>query len=754
MVRILISLILSVLLITYVVWAEEKKDETKKEKETKLEEIVVTATRTEKEIEEAPGSVAVVIKEEIEKRSINTLDDIVNNISGIYVHRTRVIMDTPTDAISLRGIPGNRRNLIMLDGIPINDPQGGGIRLGGLRFEDVERIEAVKGPFSSLYGGLAMGGVVNIITKLPEKREFTVKTGYGSGFERGEAHDDVRKFYISYGDRLWNKLSLFVSYGYGATNGFSNTFNVQRIAPPTGITGWIPTTDTQGNPRYIIGDAGDNRWWDESITLRAGYDFTEKTKLSLTLSRIRSEANYDDPPSYLRDATGNVVWRYGTPPNSVEQASFLAGSIGKEIYVYNLKFETEISNVKTKLTMGVYDQDRYLFTTPCYGIITGCLPTSLATITGGPGKTHNTKARSYNADLQFTLPLFNNHILTFGGSYRQGRGETDEYNLTNWKDENSKTSLIYQSKGKDRIYALFIQDEILLMNNLTAYLGLRQDWWETYDGYENEIGTSGYPRSYGSKKESSLNPKVSLVYKPFEDTTLKGSLGKAFRPPMIIELYRKFMTPGSFIFGNPNLKPEKSISWDLGVEQKLWKGSKVGLTYFHNNLKDLIYSRTTGQKIGFRDVVETVNAGKAVSRGVEFEFEQRFDKWLKLFANFTYTDTEIKENPAKPETVGKKLTGMPEKMFNIGGEIEKGPLTVSLIGRYRSKVFNNDENKDSVNGVYGSYDPYFVADAKISYKLTKFATVSLSVNNILDREYYYFYKEPGRSWYGELTMRF
>lgn len=727
--------------------AEQKED-------VKLEEIVVTATRTEKDIEVAPGSVAVITKEEIDKRSLNTLDDIVNHISGIYVHRTRVLMDTPTDAISLRGIPGNRRNLIMLDGIPLNDPQSGAIRLGGLRFEDVERIEAVKGPFSSLYGGVAMGGVINIITKLPEKREFTIKSGYGSAFKRGEAHDDVRKFYLSYGDKLWNKFNLFLSYGHLATNGFSNTLNVQRIMPFSGVTGWVPTTDTQGNARYIIGDTGDNRWWDESINLKAGYDFTDKTKLSITISRIRSESNYDDPHSYLRNQAGNIVWSYGTPPNIVTQASFLTGSIGKEIYLYNVAFETDLSYMKTKMIIGVYDQDKYLFTTPCYGVLTGCLPTEMATITGGPGKTHNTRARSYNAEIQFTLPLLNNHILTFGGSYKEGKAETDEHNLSNWKDEDSKTTLLYQSKGKDKTYALFIQDEIILMNNLTAYLGLRWDWWETYGGYENEIGTSGYPRSYGSKKDSSLNPKVSIVYKPFEDTTLRASLGKAFRPPMIIELYRRFMTPGSFIFGNPELKPEKSVSWDLSIEQKLWKGSKVGFTYFHNDLKNLIYSRTTGQKIGFRDVVETINAGKALSKGVEIEAEQRFNKWLKVFANFTYTHTEIKENPAKPETVGKKLTGMPEKMLNIGCELEKGPITVSLIGRYRSKVFNNDENKDVVNGVYGSYDPYFVADGKISYRLTKFASLSISINNIFDKDYYYFYKEPGRSWFGELTMRF
>jgi iron complex outermembrane receptor protein len=71
-----------------------------------------------------------------------------------------------------------------------------------------------------------------------------------------------------------------------------------------------------------------------------------------------------------------------------------------------------------------------------------------------------------------------------------------------------------------------------------------------------------------------------------------------------------------------------------------------------------------------------------------------------------------------------------------------------------SKIYSNDENKDKVNNVYGSYDPYFTADAKVSYKVTKFATLSYSVDNIFDRDYFYYYKAPGRSWFCELTMRF
>ena len=313
---------------------------------------------------------------------------------------------------------------------------------------------------------------------------------------------------------------------------------------------------------------------------------------------------------------------------------------------------------------------------------------------------------------------------------------------------------MYESEGKDRIFALFIQDEIPLSQKLTFYLGARQDWWKAFDGYENYVRKTGYPKEYDDRSESSFNPKFSFVYNFSEKTTLRGSIGRAFRPPMILELYRSFMTPGSFIYGNPNLKTEKCWSWDLGIRHSFWEGNKVEISYFENYLKDLIYSRSTGVYIGQREIVETVNAGKAKVKGIEFSLEQKFGKYVRTFANLTWNDAKIKDNPANPRSEGKRITGIPETMFNLGIEFEKGPFFGSLVGRYRSKVYGNDENKDKKEGVFGSYDSYFIADAKFTYKLFRNAFLSLSIDNIFDKKYYYYYLEPRRSWLIEFSYKF
>lgn len=712
------------------------------EKETKLEEIVVTATRTEKEVGSAPASVNVVTKEKIELKAPKTIDQTLNDIPGVMVRRGKGLMDT-LSFITLRGIPEQKRTLIMIDGVVLNNPYTGNVKMGGYFPEDLERVEVVKGPFSSLYGGYAMGGVVNFITKMPEKREFTFKTGYGSSWDRGEAMDDLRRVYISYGDKLWGKFSIFLSYGWQGTNGYPTDLNVQTTKPPVGITGYEVTSTKEGKTAYLIGDKGDNRWWDDGITIKAQYEFTKDTKINISFMRNRYEYNYDDPHTYLRNAAGNPVWSYG----SVTENSFLNGAGGRIQNTYALSFETSLfKDLKMKLNLSYLDTEKDWYVTTSSGakLDGSCTSTSCYV--------SNTPAKAYMADLQFSVPLFNNQILTFGGSFRHGYANTKEKYLKNWKDENLTTTLKYESKGKDKTYSFFIQDEIMLLNNLTAYIGFRQDWWKTYDGYANDVGKAGYPKEYPSKTASSFSPKFALVYKPFAITTLRGSIGKAFRPPTVYELYRTWTSRSTIYVSNPDLDPEKVTSWDIGVEQKLWKGAKVSLIYFENYMKDLIYRKTV--KIGSYTRQEYVNVGKAESRGVEFELEQKFENWFRVFVNFTYTDSEIKENEAKPETVGCRLTYTPLWKANIGAEFEKSGFQVFIIGRYVDKWYRNDDNSDKEKNVYGSYDPYFVVDGRIAYQITKFAKLSFSVDNIFDRKYYQYYRAPGRSWFAELTLKF
>lgn len=705
------------------------------QKETTLEEIVVTATRSEKEVGMAPASTSVVTKQEIEMRNTQAVDEALDDLPGVFDRRNKGLMDTQP-GVTLRGIPGQQRTLILLDGMALNSAYDGTVTLTSLAPENVERIEVVRGPFSSLYGSYAMGGVVNILTKMPEKREVTLKEGYGS--------DNYWSTYGSYGDKL-KDLSFFVSAGYRSTAGYVTNFDVQSLRPPAGIGGWSTTSNNMGNRRYLIGDSGKNGWFDYNVTAKIEYDLTETSKLRFSYVRTEGDYKYGYPDTYLLNASHNPVFSYGT----VNESSFLSGNGGKIQNIFNLGYETKFSDIKVKLLLSCNQLEDNWYITPG--------STSATTQFGGPGILDSTPSINYNADLQFTvdlvLPIVGKHVLTWGGSYRYDSANTQEHQLYNWNDENSQTALTYHSGGKDMDFALFAQDEIPILNNLTAYIGFREDWWRVFDGYANIVGSPGYPQDYNSRTASSFSPKGALVYNLFEGTVLRTSAGKAFVAPTLYNLFRTWSYYGVTYHGNPNLKPETSWSWDIGAEQKLWKGASVKATYFENYVDDLVYRKT----VDAQNQVY-INVGKAEIKGVELAAEQKFDFGLRLFANYTDNiDLKVVKNSINPGSEGKQLTLTPKETFNIGGEWAMGPFSARLVGRYASKRYNDDLNRDTVNHVYGSYDPYFVADAKLSYKLTMFGVsgiASFAVDNIFNRNYFSYYKAPGRQWFGDLTIKY
>jgi len=700
---------------------------------TRLEEVVVTATRVEQEVSRSPAAVSIVKKEELEQRGVKTLDQAVNDVPGVFNRRGKSFMDTQA-AVTLRGIPDQKRTLILLDGITLNDPRTGAVDFGGLVSEDLERAEVVRGPFSSLYGGSAMGGVVQYLTKWADKREVILKTGYGTASHSGEAPENLWRSYASYGDHV-GKWRWFISLGSEQTDGYVTDYNVASSRPPAAITGWRPTVSNKSDLRYLIGDRGDNGWSDYHGMVKLRYDFTPGSRLLAQFLRTSYDYTSGSPNTYLLNNAHMPVYSYA----GVTESSFLPGYGHRAQNIYNLTWEQRLGPVEGKLSLGLNDQSDAWYVTP----------NSAATQYKGPGTKTDTPSQGYNADLQFTIPVLTKHRLIVGGSFKYDTADTKYLNMTNWGDSDNTTDTTREMKGRDKTYAVFVQGEVNLLANLTLYAGFREDWWETFDGYANSVGTAGYPKYYDSRSDSAFSPKGSIVYRPFTGTSLRASAGESFRAPTIYELYTTYTSGVNTYQFNPYLSPETMFSWEVGVDQHLWKGAVVKATYFENSMKDLIYQGTVGTNL-----FQNMNAGKAEGSGIEIEIEQRVDKWLRLFANYTYADTRITENSTNWNSVGKQIPQVPRETFNAGADATLGRFTVSFTGRYVGQRFSYDDNSDVVTGGYTTRESVFTADGKISCRVVSWATVSFAVDNILDRTYYDYYRAPGRSWFTEVTFHF
>lgn len=165
--------------------------------------VVVTATRSERSLREVPTSVSVMQAEEIERRNVFSIDEVLRNIPGVHFNLSQ---------INVRGSSGyshgaGTRVALLVDGVPVLSGDTGEITWELIPVEFVERVEVVKGAGSTLYGSSALGGVVNIITRdLPDRSVSAVRL-------QGGMYDSPHYAQWRWSDRTRLKHQLQISHG-------------------------------------------------------------------------------------------------------------------------------------------------------------------------------------------------------------------------------------------------------------------------------------------------------------------------------------------------------------------------------------------------------------------------------------------------------------------------------------------------------------------------------------------------------------
>src|SRR2546426_7993757 len=151
---------------------------------TPLEPVVVTVTRIEQKAGEAPASVTVLTRDDIRQSASQTVDDLLRQVPGFSLFRrsSSLVTHPTTQGLSLRGIgpSGTSRALVLVDGVPANDPFGGWVYWSRIPMQGIEQIEVVRGGGSSVWGNYALGGVVQILTRRPTERALYFDGSYGT----------------------------------------------------------------------------------------------------------------------------------------------------------------------------------------------------------------------------------------------------------------------------------------------------------------------------------------------------------------------------------------------------------------------------------------------------------------------------------------------------------------------------------------------------------------------------------------------
>ncbi|MGG4610462.1 ligand-gated channel protein [Providencia sp. Me31A] len=604
---------------------------------------VTTASGYQQKIEDAPASISVVTREQLETKAYRDVTDALKDVPGVLVTGGGSSSD-----ISIRGMDA-KYTMILIDGKRIDtrttrpNSDGSGIEQGWLPpLPAIERIEVVRGPMSSLYGSDAMGGVINIITRRVQQEWTTSLRADTTLTERRNSGNTGQGSFYTSGPLIDGLLGVKAQgqYSHRGEDKIVDGFN-----------------------RQIMTSGG------------ATLSLTPDDKNTVDAEFKRDNQHRDDREGYSnKRGDGSGFSKYELTHMALTH--------------------TGIYDIASTDTYVQYDE------------------------TKNPGRKMTAEDLVFRNQSVF---LLGDHSLSVGGQYRKEK----------LKDEGNKFK---QYNKLDRYsWALFAEDEWLMTNDLAVTGGVRMDKDENY-------GTHWTPRLYG-------------VWHADEQWTIKGGVTTGYKAPSLRESSANWgqATGGSrgnaVIYGNPNLKPEKSVTEEIGVIWNNQDNITAGITIYNTDFKDKITEvrrcendskvvrPCTVEQDGEGDhpnepynfISDKANVDKARMRGVELTFNWRIIDDLSFAANYTYTDTEQKSGVNK----GKPLNKQPKHMANstLTWQTTEDLETWTRMN-FRGKTSEYQGRGQKMSSGTGSYALF---DLGASYQLSKNANLVGGVYNVLDR---------------------
>jgi iron complex outermembrane recepter protein len=727
--------------------AEATPDKDADKGQHKMADVVVTATRTEVEADKAPASVSIITREDMERQNMRTADDALRYEAGVYTRRGRGVQDpSASSTVSMRGLSQAKRTLILVDGIPFNDGYSSGVTWSSIPVDSIERIEIIRGPGSALYGGNAMGGVINIILRVPMKTEAMARGGIGGGTSHAAGTNTSitnSRWGANAGTRLDDKASMFVGYEGEATSGYPAS-PVVKSATTAGtgtLSGGYPTQSASGTPSWIVGNSGNNFGQRQAANALIAYDLTDTSRLRADVLYGYQYYDYGSPESYVGGFSGTVSAYPGRRTGSLVAGNFLAGLGETEDLRLGLSYDGMPSDVWRIKTSLAFFREFNRYTSPT--------STSTKGYDNAPGTLSNNTRDSIFFDLQNDFTLTPTNTLTLGGGLRTNSVSLTTDNLAHYRTWDSVTGGSDESSGMSNNWAAYVQDEWKLPGKVTLYGGARLDYWVTYNGRSGNVGSV---QSIAGSDRAEISPRVSAVWNPLDDTFLRAGVSKGFRAPNLYEMLRSWTSAGTSpitYLPNPNLKPETLWTYEIGLTQYFWdRRVKLGAAAFHTDFYDYIDSVNVSSNVKRQE-----NIGRLEINGLEFEGQ--FKPWncLTLWGNLTLNEPKVTKFDLYPQYNGKYVTSVPLTQANLGADVTWREFKASLYGNYAGRVYANNDNND-VENVYGGNTCRWLWDAKVTYSPTKYMDISLSVQNIFDQEYYQYYLGSPRTYMVEMRFKY
>ena len=677
------------------------------------ESVVVTATQTERAVTEVAASVTILDAETIEASSARNLQDLLRRTPAVDLAETSGMAARANSSLVMRGVPGTKRALLLVDGLPANDLGLGTLAaLSLVPLESVERAEVVRGPFSSLYGANAFAGAINAITRPgegPPAADFFASGGSAGYYQfgasaRGESGPvayaftaDRRKI-----DNVYNR----------------DTRTVPRVAADGGVRQeTVPLRNVGYEDVRMTGrlDFSVSDGWDVTLLPRIS---RYETGLDLS-SRLPAAVE-----EHKRDTAINLggILRYGgagaTSARIRTSYRYSNQRLSQENFTLAPTRQTTIVDppgpaVSESVTRGVFPfaaltgQD-----TGFHGVLVepqlAWTPNADHTVIVGASYTGERGAFGDSTIVDRSNLLGSDAALArvaAGIQAGMAAGGVPNPTVTLVRDPaiGAIFPLSHGRRERFDVFSVYVQDEWAPSGRLRLVPGLRYDRHSVF-------GAVG-------------SPKVSLLYALTPTTRIRTSAGRAFRAPSLFELFGNVVFHGPIPgLPNPDLEPEHIVSLDGGIQHEVGPALRTEMNVFHNDMTDLVQLVISPD----RDHFDWVNVAEARSTGLELVANGQAASWLGYYANYAYTDSEDRGT-------GNPLALVPRHKVNAGIQLGAalGPwrLTGSVDQRWVG------ERTQSSQGVPVLLGEYARTDLAVHLHPSDDLRVGVHVLNVTDADY-------------------
>ncbi|MDO6684669.1 MULTISPECIES: TonB-dependent hemoglobin/transferrin/lactoferrin family receptor [unclassified Agarivorans] len=690
---------------------------------TMFDEVVVSATRTEQNLKDVSSSVSSVSSEQLEKQMANDLNDVVRYEPGVT---TTGQGRYGTSGFNIRGLDGSRIKL-MVDGIeqPTAYNPGGDVMNKGPNSYEIDTLSAVeinKGPASSLYGSDALGGAVLLRTKNPEDvldegdaNHVAIKAGYNSSNEAYKTTLELAKRYQN-----WEGLAIYTYRDGSETQAHSSG------------------ADINGRDR---GQADPYDFDSHNLLLKANYQLNEAHTFGVVAElfqrqskgQILSNEGYTIAPGFTY-----------TNANSEDEDSRSRVGLNHTWTANNLAFDDvfwQLSHQQSKSEHNNYD------TTGFYG---------------SRNRERNGEDSSVQFDAQFNKLLefaHGSHELSYGLTAINSDFELDyrtHYFDTGTVDPGAPEVPAADSEKR----GIFIQDHMYLLDErLVVTAGLR------YDDYQ---ATPDASSGFEQHNSDALTKRLGAVYHWNQQFSTFAQYSEGFRAPTLQELYYAFDNSGHgyATLSNPNLKPEESQSYELGLRANT-DASSMELVGFFNDYTNFIQSVTDYSDPSYpAGITVNENIGEAEIYGVEFKGHYWLDdafgapKGTYSRLSVAYAQGKNKEDGSSLDSVAP-LTAVWGLGYDHSDDLWGSTLNLTMVAAKKDGDWAAEDNAHAPG--------YALLDLTAYYQPVNDLVLRAGLFNALDQKYWSYtdldgkdsdyqgldrYTQPGRNWGVDVAYKF